>query len=131
MGILTIYLDRIENLVNDDLMGKSDPYVVFEMEEDRILKDKNYGSMQSTKKKDQQSPFYGETFRFNIPSLKNMELICKVMDDDAVHDDKLGKCKFELDKMHLTRTPQEVSRKVDRNLIRKDAIIHLRLSYEE
>jgi Ca2+-dependent lipid-binding protein len=131
MGVLTIYLDRVENIVNDDLRGKSDPYVVFEMEEDRMLKDKNYGSMQSTKKKDEQNPHFGETFRFNIPSLKNMDLVCKVMDDDAVQDDKVGRCKFELDKLNLTSEPKEVSKKVDNNLLRKDAFIFLKLSYEE
>jgi len=34
MGILTIYLDKITNLVDDDHAGNSDPYVKFELEQD-------------------------------------------------------------------------------------------------
>eukprot|EP01083_Nonionella_stella_P048751 130159_1 len=97
MGILTIYLDKATHLKNKDTMGQSDPYIKFEMEQNNTLKDKNYGEAKSTTKKNELNPEYGETFHFNLPTLNNMELTVKVMDDDMVSDDKMGKCKIKLE----------------------------------
>ena len=49
------------DLKNKDTMGQSDPYIKFEMEQDNMLKDKNYGEAKSTTKKNELSPVYGET----------------------------------------------------------------------
>jgi Ca2+-dependent lipid-binding protein len=89
MGVLTVHLDKVTHLKDDDGlgMGKSDPYVLFELEQDNLLLDKNFGTQKSSKKKDDCNPVYNETFKFNIPDkvgLKNVELTCKIMDDDIV-----------------------------------------------
>lgn len=34
MGVLTIFLDKVTNLDDDDTIGKSDPYVKFHLEKD-------------------------------------------------------------------------------------------------
>lgn len=33
MGVVTVYLDKISNLQDEDSIGKSDPYVVFRLEQ--------------------------------------------------------------------------------------------------
>eukprot|EP00578_Thalassiosira_sp_NH16_P025477 CAMPEP_0181100218 /NCGR_PEP_ID=MMETSP1071-20121207/13078_1 /TAXON_ID=35127 /ORGANISM="Thalassiosira sp., Strain NH16" /LENGTH=131 /DNA_ID=CAMNT_0023182937 /DNA_START=488 /DNA_END=883 /DNA_ORIENTATION=+ len=131
MGVLKIYLDKATNLKDKDTIGKSDPYIKFSMEQDNLLKDKDYGDMKSTTKKNDLNPVYGEVFHFNIPSLKNMVLTVKVMDDDIVSDDKMGKCKIKLEKLGLSERPMEVKEKVHNRLIGKDSYVHLQLSYTE
>jgi len=43
MGKLTVYLDKVTNLIDRDLIGKSDPFVNFHLEQDNWTIDKNYG----------------------------------------------------------------------------------------
>ena len=50
----------------------------FELEQDNAFFDKDFGKMNSSKKKDEQNPVYAEDFHFNIPTLNNMELKVKV-----------------------------------------------------
>jgi len=112
---------------------QSDPYVKFELEQNNFgkFRDKNQGTKKSTKKQDEPNPVYGETFVWNIETLNNMELTCKIMDDDIVSDDKIGKCKIKLEDLGLSDTPMEVTRKVDNNLFSKDAYIYLTIKYED
>ena len=75
MGVLTIKLKSISNLIDEDGLGKSDPYVVFELEKDKWLFDKSMGKNKSSKKKNQTSPVYNETFSIpNVPTTNNMKL---------------------------------------------------------
>lgn len=130
MGVLTIFLDKVTHLKDDDHLGKSDPYVKFELEQDNLLLDKDFGTQKSSKKKDELNPVYGETFTFkNLPGLKNLELTIKVMDDDIVGDDKIGKAKIKLEDLNLGPEPIAIDRVVDNNLFSKDARIYLHLSY--
>jgi Ca2+-dependent lipid-binding protein len=131
MGVLTIFLDKIENLADEDHVGKTDPYVKFNLEQDGLLFDKNFGEQKSTSKKDQTSPDYNETFHFNIPTLDNMELTCSVMDDDTMGDDKVGKCTIKLDQLDLNSRGKDVKRKIDNNFFSKDAFIFLKLKWED
>mmetsp|Transcript_5907 Transcript_5907/g.13458 ORF Transcript_5907/g.13458 Transcript_5907/m.13458 type:complete len:132 (-) Transcript_5907:113-508(-) len=131
MGILTIYLDKATNLKNKDTAGQSDPYIKFAMEQDNMVRDKDYGEMKSTTKNNELNPVYGETFHFNIPSLDNMELSVKVMDEDIISDDKMGKCKIKLEKLGLSETPMRVEEKVYNRIFGKDSYVHLDLSYTE
>ena len=43
MGVLTVLLKNITNLADEDHIGKSDPYVKFELEQDNLVFDKDYG----------------------------------------------------------------------------------------
>ena len=131
MGILTIVLDKVTNLKDEDTLGKSDPYVKFELEQDNMVFDKDFGEQKSTVKKDELNPVYNETFHFNIPSLKNMELTCKIKDKDPLSDDEMGKCKIKLDEMGLSGAPTHVQKKVHNRLIGKDSYIFLALTYTE
>ena len=130
MGVLTIFLEKVDNLRDGDLIGKSDPYVVFELKEDNFVLDKHFGKQESSHKSNVLSPVYNETFHFSdIPSLNKMLLTVKVMDDDFGDDDKLGSCKIKLENLGLTTTPKHVEQAVDRKLFRSNAVIHLKLSY--
>eukprot|EP01083_Nonionella_stella_P089124 248647_1 len=131
MGILTIFLDKATNLKDKDTVGESDPYVKFELEQDNVMFDKDFGEMKSTTKSGELNPVYGETFNFNIPTLENMELKVKIMDDDVVSDDKMGKCKIKLDKLDLSEEPTRVEKKVHNRVFGEDSYVHLDLSYTE
>ena len=101
----------------------------FELEQDNAFFDKDFGEMKSTKKKNEQNPVYGEDFNFNIPTLNNMELKVKVMDDDVGPDEELGSCKIKLEKLDLGPEPIDIKRKVDNNIFSPDAYVFLKLSY--
>mmetsp|Transcript_68789 Transcript_68789/g.108437 ORF Transcript_68789/g.108437 Transcript_68789/m.108437 type:complete len:133 (+) Transcript_68789:115-513(+) len=132
MGVLTVYLDKIINLVDTDLVGKADPYVKFHLEQDNWVFDKTYGRVTSSKKKEELNPVYHEEFTFDdLPSLKNMVLRVKVMDDDILFDDKMGSCNIKLDELGLGEEALGVERVIDRNLISKNARIFLQLSYTQ
>jgi len=130
-GVLTIFLDRAENLADKDVFSKTDPYVRFEIEQDNWLRDYDHGFQVSSKKKDDLNPVYGETFTFNLKTLKNMVLKVKIMDDDGVlsRDDKVGGCKIKLEPLGLTSYPQDIERVIDRNIFTKNGKIFLKLSY--
>ena len=75
MGVLTIKLKSISNLLDGDGLGKSDPYVVFELEKDKWVFDKTLAKHTSSKKKNTCNPVYNETFSFpNVPTTNNMKL---------------------------------------------------------
>jgi Ca2+-dependent lipid-binding protein len=132
MGKLMVYLDKVTNLVDKDTLGKSDPYVKLELEQDNWVMDKDFGTKTSSKKKDDLNPEWGETFCFEeLPGLNNLVLKVTIKDDDPLFDDKLGGCKINLEELGLTSEPTGVDRVVDANLICKDARIFLQISYEE
>ena len=132
MGKIVIFLDKITNLCDQDTLGKSDPYVKFHLEQDNLVFDKNYGRKTSSKKKGELNPVFGETFEFDdVPSLKNLALNVKVMDDDPVFDDKLGSCRIDLEDLGLSAEPVGTDRVVDNNIFTKDARIFLKISWHE
>merc|ERR1712032_687348 len=115
-------LIKATNLKDEDVSGQSDPNILF---------DKDMGEMKSTTKQNDLNPVYNETFNFNIPTLDNMELSVKVMDDDVMGDDKMGKCKIKLDGLDLSGSPTAVEEKVYNPVFGKDSYVHLELSYTE
>lgn len=136
MGKLTVFLDKISHLRDEDTLGKSDPYVKFYLEQDNMIFDKGYGKQTSTKKKNDLNPKYGETFVFeNVPSLENMVLHVQVMDDDTGLDDKIGGTKFKLEKLKLSSEPTEFEEVIDnkrgQGIFSRKAKIYLKISYEE
>jgi len=129
MTLLTIHLSHATNLSDGNRFDKADPYVKFEIEQDNLIFDNDFGEQISSKKKNEKNPRFNETFRFELPTLENMELKCTVMDDDVGLDDKLGKCKLNLDELNLNAEPLEITRKIDDNLFSPDSWIFLRLTW--
>ena len=133
MGKLEVNLQKITDLKDEDHVGKSDPYVRFELEHDNLVFDKSYGEQKSSIKEEELNPIYDETFTFeDIPRLEKMELKVKVMDDDKLKDEKLGECKIKLDKLGLTNgVAFEGSWTVDNRMFHKDAEIYLAITWYE
>lgn len=134
MGVVTVYLEKLTSLRDGDGIGKSDPYVKFHLEQDNMMFDKNYGKQESTHKKNDLNPEYGETFTFeDVPTLNNLVLHVKIMDDDIGKDDKIGACKINLEKAGLTAEPKEFENQIDKNggWFSKNAKIYLKISYAE
>jgi Ca2+-dependent lipid-binding protein len=134
MGVLTVYLDKITNLRDGDTIGKSDPYVKFELEKDNWLMDKTLGKFTSTKKKNDLNPEYGETFTFeDVPTMENMVLHIKVMDDDFGLDDSIGNSEIKLEKLDLSEEPTDVAQVIDNKKgegwFSKKAKIYLAITY--
>ena len=135
MGVLTVLLERAENLKDTDMLGggKSDPYVLLEVEQDNLIIDKDFGEKRSTVKKDDLNPVYNETFTWELPTLNNMKLWVKVMDEDNrkfMDDDFLGKDFLNLEKVKPTSEFKEHKLKVENRLIKKDAFVYIKVKYE-
>jgi Ca2+-dependent lipid-binding protein len=134
MPTLTVTLDKINNLRDTDYAGKSDPYVTFELEQDNWVFDKTMGNYTSSKKTNDLSPVFNETFTFEVPSIDNMVLHCQVWDSDIGVDDSLGKVSIKLEDMRLSADPTEVERVVDPKKDKwfsKKARMSLKISYIE
>mmetsp|Transcript_57846 Transcript_57846/g.122696 ORF Transcript_57846/g.122696 Transcript_57846/m.122696 type:complete len:675 (+) Transcript_57846:129-2153(+) len=129
--ILTVHLSHATNLSDGNRFDEADPYVKFEIEKDNLIFDEDFGEMISSKKKNEANPTYNEDFRFELPTLENMELTVTVMDEDIGLDDKLGRCKIKLDELDLNAEPLEVHRKIDDNLFAPDSWIFLKLTWGE
>lgn len=134
MGVLTVYLDKIRHLTDEDGVGKSDPYVVFHLEQDNAIFDKNYGRQSSSKKPNDCNPEYGETFTFeDVPSLNKLVLKVSVMDDDVGGDDKIGSCEIDLESLNPDEEGNGVQMVIDpkKGWFSKSAEIFLKISYTE
>jgi Ca2+-dependent lipid-binding protein len=131
MGVLTVYLDKVLHLLNDEWLGKASPYVKFELKKEGFLWDKDYGEVKSSKVSDDLNPVYDETFTFNnIPSLDGMELICTVMDDDGIlGTDKMGKATIQLNDLGLTDELTGVDNHIDHYWFHQDSRIFLQLAF--
>jgi hypothetical protein len=75
---------------------------------------------------------HNETFVFNnIPTLNNMVLKVRILDDDiGSRDDKVGHCNIKLEDLGLTSSPMAIERVVDRNVLAKNGMVYLKLSYD-
>jgi Ca2+-dependent lipid-binding protein len=131
MGVLTVYLDKVLHLLNEEWLGKASPYVKFELKQDGYLWDSNYGHKKSSKKRHDLHPTFDETFVFkDVPSLENMELLCTVMDDDGIlYDDRMGKVIIKLDDLELNEAFTGIDRPINNYWFHKDGRIFLQLSY--
>lgn len=135
MGVLTVLLEKIDHLRDEDGFGRSDPYVKFELEKDKLLFDKIFGKKESTKKRNDLNPEYNEVFEFEgVPSLNNMVLKIWVLDDDIGLDKKIGSCEINLEKLDLTQDLSDsISKTIERKpgMFKRDAVIHIKLSFRE
>ena len=115
MGVLKIKLVKVEALQDSDGIGKSDPYVKFELEQDNMIFDKDFGKQESTKKSNTLNPEYNEDFEFaDLPTLNNMVLSVRIMDEDIGLDDQIGFTKIELENLGLDASPKAINREVDK-----------------
>lgn len=79
---LTVTVVEAKNLKDEDLIGKSDPYI-------KLILNENNTQATSTKSGDL-NPTYNETFTFNIDGHKHLDIEC--WDKDTVtSDDIIGK----------------------------------------
>jgi Ca2+-dependent lipid-binding protein len=132
MGVLTVFLDNATNLADTDCIGKTDPYVRFDLKQDNWGPfDRDFGYQKSSVKPNTMNPVYHETFVWhNVPELKNLVLNVRIMDDDfGTRDDKVGSCTIQLDKLGLSQRPINVDKIVDRNIFTKNGMIHLKVSF--
>ncbi|CAG8699077.1 26791_t:CDS:2 [Gigaspora margarita] len=88
-GPLKVTVVEAKNLKDEDVIGKSDPYI-------ELWLDKNY-KQKTTTKSNTINPTYNETFTFHADGQKYLHL--KVMDKDLVSDDEIGEGKVELSKI--------------------------------
>lgn len=133
MGIVTVKLEKLMNLRDKDGIGRSDPYVIFELEKARIGFDKKYGKKESSRKNNTCNPVYNETFTWHdVENLDNVKLYVKVMDEDIGLDDKLGRVVVDLEHACLSSTPRDIEAVVDAKrfkIFSKEATIHMKVSY--
>ena len=66
-----------------------------------------------------------------IPFKINRKLWIKVMDQDIGLDDCLGKGCVNIEKLKPTSTPKQVDLCVNKNLLKRDSVIWLKISYVE
>merc|ERR1712105_182197 len=88
LGKVNIVLHKARNLVNKDVIGKSDPYAVIK-----------YGKIKSRTKtlKDTLEPEWNHVAEFDITNDKNQDLFIELFDEDVIKkDDSLGNTKFDL-----------------------------------
>lgn len=133
MGVLTVVLEKIMNLRDKDGVGRSDPYVIFELEKERLGFDKGFGKKESAKKSNTCNPEYNETFVWtDIDDLNQMELVVKVKDNDVGIDGILGQVEVNLEHEGLSSSPKEVVAVIDPKrfkIFSEEATIHLRITY--
>lgn len=109
MGVLTVVLEKVTNLPDCDGVGKSDPYLRFELKKDRLMFDKGFGHNKSTMKRNTLNPVYNEIFVFeNVPSMNKMVLEVDIMDSDIGLDDRLGSVNINLEKEGLGEIPKSI-----------------------
>uniref|UniRef100_A0A1D1XZC8 Synaptotagmin-9 n=1 Tax=Anthurium amnicola TaxID=1678845 RepID=A0A1D1XZC8_9ARAE len=85
-GPLKVTVVEAKGLKDEDVIGKSDPYI-------ELWLDKNY-KQKTTTKSNTVNPKYNETFTFHADGHKHLHI--KVMDKDLVSDDEIGEGKVSL-----------------------------------
>jgi Ca2+-dependent lipid-binding protein len=133
MGIVTVTLDKCMNLRDKDGVGRSDPYVIFELKKERIGLDKSYGKKESSRKNNTCNPVYGETFTWHgVDNLDNVKLHVRIYDEDIGRDDSLGHAVVDLEHAVLSASPKEMVAVVDKKRFKvfsEEATVHMHISY--
>ncbi|KAI5062393.1 hypothetical protein GOP47_0022932 [Adiantum capillus-veneris] len=90
-GILRVKVVEARNLLNKDIIGKSDPFTVLYIRPvpSRMKRSKTINN--------DLRPIWNETFKFEVEDLPTQSLFIKVLDDDGVQEaELLGCARFEL-----------------------------------
>ncbi|KAG9306059.1 hypothetical protein G9A89_020254 [Geosiphon pyriformis] len=93
-GEITVHVEEARNLKDEDVAGKSDPYVELWIE-------KGYKQKTSTKT-NTITPKWDEKFTFNVDN--DPYLYLKVLDSDVGDDDKIGETKVDLKEVYQKRS---------------------------
>jgi hypothetical protein len=130
MGVVTVYFDKINNKDADSL-DKTDPCVMFRLEQDTFFSDLGINS----KSKTTSTPIfsrYGETFKFpEVPTPQHLLLHVSVLDDDCGFNNVLGFCHIDLEKLKEGKMEIEktIKQRKTGGWLAKKAKIHLKVSY--
>ncbi|CAB4396851.1 hypothetical protein RhiirA5_365104 [Rhizophagus irregularis] len=121
-GTLTVTVVEAKNLKDEDLIGKSDPYI-------KLILNENNTQATSTKSGDL-NPTYNETFTFNIDGHKHLDIEC--WDKDTVtSDDIIGKNDVSLSHVISKGTDDVwVKLKSGKLGIRSKGEVHLQMTFE-
>jgi len=134
MGILTVNLLKMSTL-KDDKSGHPDPYVIFELEKNKLKFDKAFGERTSTVKSKEIHPVYNEIFTYNdIPELNGMDLNVTVMDKNDTKDRQIANLKVKLDDPELalaSGNEYEGCWLLDKTIFVKRSRIYFTLHYVE
>lgn len=100
VGMLQVKICRAAGLPNSDLLGKSDPYCMVNVREERALRTRTINN--------DLNPTWDQTFHFLVDSIDDQSLTIEVKDDDmGFEDDILGAVELPLDEAECCRKPRE------------------------
>lgn len=131
IGVLDVKLVQAKDLINKDLIGKSDPYAVLYIRpiRDRVKKSKTIDN--------ELSPVWNEHFEFEVEDIATQHLTVKIYDKEAVQDDELLGCAQvqlkdlepgKLKDIHLALVKDLENRKPD---TKNRGQVHLELIYSQ
>jgi hypothetical protein len=133
MGVVTVYFDKINNNRQDaDSLDKSDPCVMFRLEQDTFFSD---GGINSKRREMSTPQFcrYGETFEFpKVATIQNLVLHVRVLDDNCGRDNILGFCPINLEKLKeggKMEIEKALQQRKPGGWLSKKAKIYLKVSY--
>lgn len=95
-GVLQVKLVQGKNLLNKDMIGKSDPFAILYIRPipSRMKKSKTVDN--------DLNPIWNETFKFEVEDLSTQSLFIRVLDEEGVQEAEfLGCAKLELKKLKL------------------------------
>lgn len=96
IGVLDVKLVEAKDLLNKDLIGKSDPYAVLYIRpiKDRVKKSKIIDN--------QLNPVWNEHFEFDVEDIDTQHLTVKIFDKETVQEDELlGYAQVQLKDLEL------------------------------
>ncbi|KAI9193717.1 C2 domain-containing protein [Polychytrium aggregatum] len=91
-GILKVTVLEAKNLKSEDLLGKNDPYVV-------LWVDPNHKQKTSVKNQAGAHATWNEQFSFAVNQDDHKTLHLTVLDQDLIHDDKIGSGSFSFSQL--------------------------------
>ncbi|URD89452.1 C2 domain [Musa troglodytarum] len=104
-GKLTVTVVKANNLKNQELVGKSDPYVVLYVRPMFKVKTKVVD--------DNLSPVWNETFELIAEDKETQSIIFEVFDEDQIQQDK----KMGIAKLSLNELEPEISKEIELSLL--------------
>lgn len=131
IGVLDVKLVQAKDLINKDLIGKSDPYAVLYIRpiRDRVKKSKTIDN--------ELNPVWNEHFEFEVEDIATQNLTVKIYDKETVEEDEILGCAQvqlkelepgKLKDIHLPLVKDLANRKPD---TKNRGQVHLELIYRQ